>query len=116
MKPQPALAAWAWQRASELLVPAAGLSGVEAQATALAQDHLLSDVLQGLPYQSPFMEITFEEWRNMSHGRRREITNRLESLLRLYAEYNRERRFWTQLEGNPNPNEAVFPVPLDNLP
>ena len=77
---------------------------------------VFGDVLQGLPYQSPFMEITFEEWRNMSHGRRREITNRLESLLRLYAEYNRERRFWTQLDGNPNPNEAVFPVPLDNLP
>jgi hypothetical protein len=52
----------------------------------------------------------------MSHGRRREVTNRLESLLRLYAEYNRERRFWTQLDGNTNPNEAVFPVPLDNLP
>jgi hypothetical protein len=77
---------------------------------------VFGDVLQGLPYQSPFMEITFEEWRNMSHGRRREITNRLESLLRLYAEYNRERRFWTQLDGNPNPSEAVFPVPLDNLP
>lgn len=77
---------------------------------------VFGDVLRGLPYQSPFMEITFEEWRNMSHGRRREITNRLDSLLRLYAEYNRERRFWTQLDGNPNPNEAVFPVPLDNLP
>jgi hypothetical protein len=77
---------------------------------------VFGDVLQGLPYQSSFMEITFEEWRNMSHGRRREITNRLESLLRLYAEYNRERRFWTKLDGNPNPSEAVFPMPLDNLP
>jgi hypothetical protein len=77
---------------------------------------VFGEVLQGLPYQSPFMEITFEEWRNLSHGRRREITNRLESLLRLYAEYNRERRFWTQLDGNPNPSEAVFPMPLDNLP
>jgi hypothetical protein len=77
---------------------------------------VFGDALRDLPYQSPFMEITFEEWRNMSHGRRREITNRLESLLRLYAEYNRERRFWTQLDGNTNPSEAVFPVPLDNLP
>jgi serine/threonine-protein kinase PpkA len=77
---------------------------------------VFGEFLRGLPYQSPFMEITFDEWRNMSHGRRREVTNRLESLLRLYAEYNRERRFWTQLDGNTNPNEAVFPVPLDNLP
>jgi hypothetical protein len=77
---------------------------------------VFGEFLRGLPYQSPFMEITFDEWRNMSHGRRREVTNRLESLLRLYAEYNRERRFWTQLDGNQNPNEAVFPVPLDNLP
>ena len=47
---QPALAAWAWQRASELLVPAAGLADVVAQASAPVQDHLLSTVLQSLPW------------------------------------------------------------------
>ena len=51
MTPQPALAAWAWQRASELLVPAAGLLDVDAQAPAPVQEHLLRQVLHGLPWQ-----------------------------------------------------------------
>lgn len=47
---QPALAAWAWQRASELLVPAAGLADVVDKASASVQAHLLSTVLQSLPW------------------------------------------------------------------
>jgi hypothetical protein len=77
---------------------------------------LFGDVLRDLPYRTQFMETTFEEFRDWGSARRRELTLRLERLMRLYAEYNRERRYWHQIEGNPNPAEAVYPLPLDQLP
>jgi hypothetical protein len=77
---------------------------------------LFGAFLDGLPYQSQFTETTLREFSEWGTVRQRELTNRLERLIRLYAEYNRERRYWHQLPGNSNPAEAVFPLRLDDLP
>lgn len=77
---------------------------------------LFGSFLDGLPYRTQFMETTLEEFGDWGAVRQRQLALRLERLIRLYAEYNRERRYWHQIEGNPTPAEAVFPLPLDDLP
>lgn len=71
--------------------------------------------LADLPYQSEIAEITPQEWLDMGPGRRTEIRNSLERKLRLYEELN-ALPLWTSFDGGRNPNEAVYPVPLSDLP
>lgn len=77
---------------------------------------LFGSFLDGLPYKTQFMETSLQDFNEWGSVRRRELVLRLERLMRLYAEYNRERRYWHRLDGNPNPAEAVFPLPLGDLP
>jgi hypothetical protein len=77
---------------------------------------LFGSFLNGLPYQSPFMEMTLRDIREMDGVTYDQLRQRLERKVRLYAEYNRERRYWYQIQGNTNPAEAVFPLALDDLP
>jgi hypothetical protein len=77
---------------------------------------LFGDFLNGLPYRSAFMELTIDDIRSMGGVQFDQLRQRLERRIRLYAEYNRERRYWVQLDGNTNPGEAVFPLALDDLP
>lgn len=74
------------------------------------------EYLEGLPYESQVMSITPEMWVNMGAGQRRELVNNLEAKLRLYEEYNRQPSLWVSFDGGRNPGEAMYPVPLDNLP
>ncbi|MBX9701633.1 MAG: VWA domain-containing protein, partial [Acetobacteraceae bacterium] len=73
------------------------------------------EYLADLPYQSQVAEITPEIWADMPPSERTELRNRLERLLRLYEELN-ALPLWTSFDGGRNPNEAVYPVPLDALP
>jgi hypothetical protein len=77
---------------------------------------LFGAFLDNLPYKSQFAETTLDEFREWGGSRRRDLVFRLERLRRLYAEFNRENRYWHQLEGTTNPADAVFPLPLSNLP
>ncbi len=74
------------------------------------------EYLDGLPYESQVMAITPEMWVNMGAGSRRELVNNLEAKLRLYEEYNRQPSLWVSFDGERNPGEAMYPVPLDSLP
>ncbi len=73
------------------------------------------EFLADLPYQSQVAEITPEVWRDMPAGERSALANRLERLLRLYEELN-ALPLWTSFDGGRNPNEAVYPVRIDDLP
>lgn len=77
---------------------------------------LFGEFLNGLPYRSAFMELTIDDIRSMGGVEFDQLRQRLERKIRLYSEYNRERRYWYQIEGNTNPAEAVFPLALDDLP
>ncbi len=72
--------------------------------------------LQKLPYKSEIMEIDPGEWVSMGSGRRSEIVNSLESKLRSYELFNQQTDLWVKFEGVTDPNEAMYPVPLDVLP
>jgi len=74
------------------------------------------DYLQDLPYESPIMQITQDEWLSWGSGRRTEVANALDAKLGLYEEYNRQPSLWVSFDGGRNPGEAMYPVPLDDLP
>jgi serine/threonine-protein kinase PpkA len=74
------------------------------------------EYLQDLPYESQIMSITQETWVSMGAGPRRELVNNLEAKVRLYEEYNRQPSLWVSFDGGRNPGEAMYPVPLDDLP
>lgn len=74
------------------------------------------DYLADLPYKSPIMEISQDDWRALSPAGRRELVNAMEGKLRLYEEYNRQPSLWVSFDGGRNPGEAMYPVPLDHLP
>ncbi len=76
---------------------------------------VFGEFLADLPYQSQVAEITAEGWRDMPPGERSALANRLERLLRLYEELN-ALPLWTSFDGGRNPNEAVYPVRIDDLP
>ena len=74
------------------------------------------DYLQGLPYQSAIMELTQQDWMDMGAGARQVTINGLDAKLRLYEEFNRQPSLWVSFDGGRNPGEAMYPVPLDQLP
>ena len=77
---------------------------------------VFAEFLDGLPYRSRIMDITEEEWVAMGAGARREIINALDSRLRLYEEYARQPELWVNLDRARDPGEAMYPVPLAQLP
>lgn len=78
---------------------------------------VFGDFLKDLPYESPVMEITPEQWRNeMTPSERRELINTLEGKLRLYEELNSQPSLWVGFDGRQGTGEAFYPVPIDQLP
>lgn len=77
---------------------------------------VFAEFLDGLPYRSRIMDITEDEWVAMGAGARREIINALEARLRLYEEYARQPELWVNLDRARDPGEAMYPVPLAQLP
>ena len=78
---------------------------------------LFADFIKDLPYESPIMEITPEQWRDgMAPSERREIVNALEGKLRLYEELNGQPSLWVGFDGRQGTGEAFYPLPIDQLP
>jgi serine/threonine-protein kinase PpkA len=74
------------------------------------------EYLDGLPYKSAVMEITPQSWQLKTPAERTQILNGLDEKVRLYAEYNRQSGLWVSFDGGRDPGEAMFPVPIDDLP
>lgn len=77
---------------------------------------VFGEYLDGLPYRSRIMGVTEDEWVTMGAGARREIINSLEAKLRLYESYARQPELWVSLDRARDPGEAMYPVPLAQLP
>ena len=76
----------------------------------------LGEFLEGLPYQSPVMELTPERWLNTSSVEQRVILDRLRSRLRLFERVHDDPANWTALYDGAPPGETVYAMPLGFLP
>jgi len=77
---------------------------------------MFGDFLRDLPYDSPVMEITPEQWRDgMAPSERREVINGLSAKLRLYEELNGQPSLWINIDGRQG-GDTFYPLPIDQLP
>lgn len=81
----------------------------------LAENGLLDEVLEDLPYKSQVGSMSRQDWESMSTGQRDEFIKRIKSLLALYEAYNKDATHWEDF-GARNPNDRVYRVPLKALP
>lgn len=81
----------------------------------LAENGLLDEVLQDLPYKSVIGAMTKKDWEDMSTGQRDAFVRRIKSLLARYEAYDKDATHWESF-GSPNPNDWVYRVPLSMLP
>jgi hypothetical protein len=78
--------------------------------------NVLGEYLEGLPYQSQIMEITEADWLAMGAVAQSTVLYSIEGKLRLYQEYAMRTDLWVDLGGTRSPGEAMYPVPIDDLP
>jgi hypothetical protein len=77
---------------------------------------MFGDLLKDLPYESPIMEITQEQWRDgMAPSERRVVINALEAKVRLYRELNNQPSLWVSIDGRQG-GDTFYPIPLEQLP
>lgn len=81
----------------------------------LAENGLLDEVLEDLPYKSQVGSMSRQDWESMSTGQRDEFIKRIKSLLALYDAYDKDSTHWEDF-GARNPNDRVYRVPLRALP
>ncbi len=81
----------------------------------LAENGLLDEVLDGLPYKSTIGTMTRKDWEDMSTGQRDAFIRRIKSLIARYEAYDKDATHWESF-GSPNPNDWVYRVPLSMLP
>lgn len=81
----------------------------------LAENGLLDEVLEDLPYKSQIGSMSRQDWEAMSTGQRDEFIKRIKSLLALYEAYDKDSTHWEDF-GARNPNDRVYRVPLKALP
>lgn len=81
----------------------------------LADNGLLDEVLDGLPYKSTIGAMTRQDWEDMTTGQRDAFIKRIKSLLASYEGYDRDSTQWESF-GAANPSDWVYRVPLSMLP
>ncbi|MBO4301425.1 MAG: VWA domain-containing protein [Desulfovibrio sp.] len=81
----------------------------------LAENGLLDEVLDDLPYKSVIGSMTRKDWEDMSTGQRDVFVKRIKSLLARYDAFDRDATHWESF-GAQNPNDWVYRVPLSMLP
>ncbi len=81
----------------------------------LAENGLLDEVLNDLPYKSVIGSMTRKDWEDMSTGQRDAFIKRIKSLLARYDAYDKDSTNWESF-GAQNPNDWVYRVPLSMLP
>lgn len=77
---------------------------------------MFGDFLRDLPYDSPVMEITPDQWKDgMAPSERTEMINGLSAKLRLYEELNGQPSLWINIDGRQG-GDTFYPLPIDQLP
>lgn len=77
---------------------------------------LLGEYLQDLPYNSQVINLTMEDFRNMSPERERQLTDALKSKLRALDGLHQDSTRWHALAPGAPPGESVTIVPMTLLP
>jgi hypothetical protein len=85
-------------------------------ARSLVDLGLIPDFLKGLPYKSQLMAMTNELWNTQSYDEMDQFLHHLESKNEYYVMVHDTQEGWVRLNPQDDPDEAVFPVPLDQLP
>jgi serine/threonine-protein kinase PpkA len=80
----------------------------------LGQTGLL-EMLEGLPYRSAVMNLTEDDYYRMSVGEQTSFINTVKSKIERYAAYHDDVANWESF-GASNPGDAVYRVPLSQLP
>jgi serine/threonine-protein kinase PpkA len=81
----------------------------------LADMGILDDFLEGLPYTSPIMGMTQEQWKLMDPIEQDNFVRVIDSLLVAYEKYDKDYDHWAKYD-EPNSGEWLYRVPLSMLP
>lgn len=78
---------------------------------------LVSELLEGLPYQSRIMSVTEDDWLRMSISEQASIISSLADKIELYARFNESTDQWVDYLGTGGGADALlYPMRLDDLP
>ncbi len=88
------------------------------RAPELAQRDLLLQYLEGLPYKSDVLDLKKSDWTSWGLQRQADFVDRLRKKVLLYSRYYADSFGWIDIAQTDNPRnrEAVYPVPLKDLP
>ena len=81
----------------------------------LYESGLLGEFLDGLPYKSKVLGITQDLWLSWSVGEQQDFTDELESKIKGYEKMHNDVAHWIRF-GNAAPGDALYRVPLSELP
>jgi hypothetical protein len=82
----------------------------------LSQIGVVGEYLEDLPYRSQVLEINEDTWLSWSFTQQREFIDGLRQKIEFYQRLNDEVTLWVSLDGGRVPGDAVYPVPLSELP
>jgi len=85
--------------------------------TTLADAVSISEMLEGLPYQSQIMSVTEADWLSMPISQQQSIISALGDKIELYARYNETTDQWVDYLGTgAQADGLLYPMKLDDLP
>lgn len=82
----------------------------------LADKALISELLEGLPYRSKIMSMDENMWLSMPIAEQQEFLDLLYEKLERYRQSMSGVDNWVLMHPDQGPDEAVYPMPLENLP
>jgi len=86
------------------------------EATRLADLGLLGEYLEDLPYRSRVMNLDQDTWSRWGTHQQVAFIDELKNKIRLYRRYNADPGRWIDLVPGGPPDDAVYPIPLTDLP
>jgi serine/threonine-protein kinase PpkA len=85
--------------------------------TTLADAVSVSEMLDGLPYQSQIMAVTEDDWLRMNISEQQSILGVFADKVELYARFNESTDQWVNYLGSGAQGDALlYPMKLDDLP
>ncbi len=85
--------------------------------TSLAQAVSIDEYIEDLPYRSRIMNITQDDWLDMSFSEQAALLNDLQDKIARYREYNEATDLWVDYLGTgAQAQNLLYPLPLDDLP
>jgi serine/threonine-protein kinase PpkA len=100
----------------KLLIVAQRDSAELARARSLGDSVVLGEFLDGLPYRSALSGVDQEAWLAMGAGERQEIIDDIEAKIQLYQDIHDDPDLWVSLDDGHSKGDAVYPLPLTDLP